>query len=74
MKLLDPFKAILLGVALVGGFVIAIIGEVTGGDGLTVGVGIVMGVVGYLTGNGRLSRRGRTPVPTVGKSDPDAGD
>lgn len=56
----DPGKATLLLVAMIGGFILWAIGEP---DGKLV----VVAVVGYLTGNGVVARKGADPVPVIGR-------
>jgi len=60
MEVHDPGKLLLLGIALVGGLVLAGLGQAEGW-------GVVLYVVGYLTGNGRLAARGKSPVPAIGR-------
>lgn len=61
----DPAKLLLLAVCLVGGFASLIFAQVQGDGAQTTGVGIIMAVLGYLTGNGRLARSGKAPQPTL---------
>lgn len=70
MKIQDPAKLILMGLAMVIGAVVLVLGVVLDNDSATTtGVGIIGPVVGYLTGNGRLSRSGAAPVPVLGRDD-----
>lgn len=70
MKVLDPAKMLLLSIALVGGFSLAIAGGLTHEAAmLTSGVGIIGSVVGYLTGNGRLAAKEQEPVPVIAHRD-----
>lgn len=57
MMLNDYGKLILLTTAVVGAIVMMITHTVSE----TAGVGIIMAVVGYVTGNGRLATRGEQP-------------
>lgn len=62
----DPGKMLLLTITLVGGFTSLILAQVKSDSAAqTIGVGIIMAVVGYLTGNGRLARSGKAPQPTL---------
>jgi len=60
MEVHDPGKLLLLGIALVGGLVLAGLGQAEGW-------GVLLCVAGYLTGNGRLAARGKDPVPAIGR-------
>lgn len=60
----DIGKLILLTIGLLSGVAIIILGVVLhDGTSVTVGVGIVGPVVGYMTGNGVLAARGEAPSP-----------
>lgn len=64
MAVNDYGKLIFLTVALVGGFVLALTGQVTEG------VGIIGTVLGYVTGNGRLAQKQALPSPMVASAAP----
>lgn len=67
VQLLDPAKFRLQLVAIVGGFVLAVVGVIVGDTAATAGgTGIVSLIVGYLHGNGRLAATGAPPVPVLG--------
>lgn len=67
----DYGKLIVLIVALVGGFGLAIAGLVVGDSSIyTPAFSVVATVIGYVTGNGVLARTGQAPSPIVVPSDP----
>lgn len=61
MTVNDPGKLLLLGLAIVGAVVLLGLGRISEAGG----VGIVTYALGYITGNGRLARRGGRPEPTL---------
>lgn len=66
MKVLDPGKMLLFALALVGGFALILVDRSP-----EVGGGVILYILGYLTGNGRLAARGKLPVPAIGTQVPD---
>lgn len=61
MTVTDPGKLLLLGIALVGGFALILTDRSS-----EAGAGIILYVLGYLTGNGRLAIKGAPPSPAIG--------
>lgn len=62
----DIGKLAVLLVALVGGLVLLILGLVLHDQTMVpIGSSITMTVVGYVTGNGVLARRGQAPSPVI---------
>lgn len=60
----DIGKIILLTAGLLSGVGLAITGVIVhDSQALTAGVGMAMGVIGYMTGNGVLAARGEPPSP-----------
>lgn len=55
-------KLLVLLCGIVGGVVLLVTGAVTE----SAGVGIIMAVLGYVTGNGRLASKGEQSVPAIG--------
>lgn len=69
MTVNDPGKFRLLAMALGGGFAIILVAIVMRDPASAViGVGIVGPVIGYMTGNGVLARKGLAPEPTIRSS------
>lgn len=60
----DVGKMCLLGIALLGGFVLAIMGGIVHDTQMmTAGVGVIATALGYLAGNGVNAVRGQAPSP-----------
>lgn len=66
----DPGKLAVMVLAIIAASVLVAIGRISAGEW----VGVVGVIVGYVTGNGRLARRGKKPQPMLRPKDDDQED